>query len=316
MKISMILLLMVLSISINQAHALSSLQINIIKKENLSFSTLNFLSSKRFDEMYTNGVVAPEMKATIEDSINDTIALLPTKYVPKEITVYLEDHATIKESEVIHENVPLSVLFSVQQPKLGSIRFNTFEIITDYKSIRSIMSHEMGHMLIEWACRKEGTFPADQNVLQHLDHSIYEAIADYVAAVVTNDTIIGGKNTWFSRDILEYETVEQARNTSKSIVAETDAGLREFGLIPNFKLYNQLIPILEDAVQETGSNYPGSDGVWLAGQFWKLSQTVGKQKVFDIILKIAITGEKFNGERSVERFYESIIKNLNNDLGK
>ena len=268
-------------------------QVKIVTKQNLSFTAESADSIERTDEKFQVIANDPQIEKLIRLAVQDTVKLLPSQYLPPQLTVNIEDSATFTDLKGNSEKIPLSLIFSIQIPARIEIQFTEFEIKGNTRAIATIVSHETGHMLIEWACRSKGITKADQPFLSHLGGSIYEGIADYVSATVNHTSMIGGAPSWFSRDILRFKTVDEARAYKENSVETVEQGLMAEGLIPQYHTYTNMIESLKAELAEDPTyKDPYLEGTWLAGQLWLLNQTQGVQKVFDAVLVVASSGEK------------------------
>ena len=291
-----VLIALALSITVVPTSVLA-MEITVVKRTNFTFQADSIGAIDRTKESYSSSPVDPHLENLIKTTIRNTVKLLPTKYLPKRLTVNVESRGVFTAPGKRGEALPLSLVLTTQLPAKDQIRFSNYEIKNDSYSVQTVLAHETGHMLIEWACRKEGVTPPNQTFLSHWSKPIYEGVADYISATVNNTTIIGSSTAWFHRDILQYNSLAAAKNPALSIADVAEQGLTSVGLIPRFGSYRDWIDGVRKILTQLDMKDPYAEGTWLAGQLWKLNDTYGAQTVFNAVLAIAITGEKFDDEQ-------------------
>lgn len=275
-------------------HQSFALHVDVVTRDHLKFQASSIEASSRFKESFDVGQTDPEYQKLIVKSVQDVAAFLPSKYQQAAITINLESNAEFTDSKSTTEQIPMSVLLSTQLFGKNQIRICDHEIRNNPDAVKTLISHEMGHIIIEWAWRASGVVPADKLSNWLWTKSIYEGVADYLSATANDTTKIGGgSKNWYGRDILKYPTRDEAqRQTLLSTAAQIKFGLKIEGLL-KYKTYSSLINDIETELKEKplmpDSNAEGS---WLAGRLWLLNSKYGKQRVIDAVLKIALEGQK------------------------
>ncbi|MBO9666664.1 MAG: hypothetical protein J7501_07595 [Bdellovibrio sp.] len=266
-----------------------AMNLQVVTRKNLRFSNPNLQITARASETFEIDSSAPEYEALVKESALKVIALLPEQYQTGNLTINIESSGTFIDPTGFEENIPLSVLLSVEMPEVNQIRICNHELKTDLISTRSLVSHEVGHVIISRLWDASGK-------IEHGDwawkKSIYEGVADYIAATATNQTS-GGTN-WWDRDVLRYKSFEEAnKQTLLATVEAVKAAYAKDGLL-KFRSYQNLISSLEAELSELPTPPADSNaiGSWLAGQLWLLNQEYGKDKVLSAVFKIALTGDK------------------------
>lgn len=267
---------------------LSNIEIKIENRTNLQFeSTDAFLT--RQNETYLSNEASPEIKSLVQQTVLDTIQLIDPTFYFSNIKIQLESEALIKSASYT-ETIPISVVFTQQLPPENAIRFGTLEVINDPQAFRSILAHEMGHMIMEWVARKNGTAKESDSVLPFWSKSIYEGVADFASACVTGKTLIGSKGAWYSRDILKYQDLDSARNPNPNIADIISNGFSSIGLIPKYRSYVELSETLTDLVKSKAMKDSYAEGTWVAGQLWKLSSECHDKKIWKTLTEFSKRG--------------------------
>ncbi len=162
------------------------------------------------------------------------------------------------------------------------IQIGLMEIENDELAFKSVLAHEMGHMLIEWPSRKMG-FTAEQDALvTHWCKSIYEGIADWIGYNITASNYIGSPNIWFKRKLGEFQDLESVQNNIGNIVEEIFTGLTSAELIPKYAAYQEWADLIK--LQYTDKIDPYAEGSYLAWKLQLKSQTIGFSNLFKNII--------------------------------
>jgi hypothetical protein len=299
MRIALTMLLFLLCSSV------FAFQVNITTRNNLKFQASSLEASQRTQEVFDIGQTDPNYKMLIKKSIESVVSLFPSQYLPPSITVNIESQAVYINSKGMNDMIPMSVFLSTQISGKNQIRLCDYEIKNNPEAIRTLLAHETGHIIIEWAWRFSGTFSSGQMSNWIWTKSIFEGVADYLSATVNNTTLIGGGNKfWYGRNILMFATYEDAKKRSLiNTIQDVKFGLYNEGLL-KYKTYRSLIQEFEIELHDTPFiPDPNAEGSWLAGQLWMLNIKYGKRRVIDAILKIAFTGIK---KSDVEEFFKEV----------
>lgn len=147
---------------------------------------------------------------------------------------------------------------------------------------------------MEWACRATGITQPNET-MSHWSGAIYEGVADYIAATVNDTNLIGGKDQWFTRDILQFQTLDEAMHSQITSIDIVENGLTAAGFIPQYRTYTEMIAEFKNEIIKI-PDYQDSYviGSWLAGQLWQLDKATSQAEVFEAILAVAITGKKID----------------------
>lgn len=295
------------------ADIASAFDVKVVFKNNLSFTADSLESMNRQNETFSTENTDPQLESLILSTVEKTVQLLPTRYLPPSLTINVERNALFTKPGKVAEQIPLSMVFTVQIPTKNEVKYSDFEMQNHPEATRTIIAHETGHMLIEWACRSAGvTKPTDRTVQSsHWVGSIYEGVADYISATVNNTTVIGTPGAWYSRDILKFDNLEEAHKGSASTIKLVEQGWIQAGLIPRYQTYvDTIAEFKNEAPDDTvGDSYV--EAPWLAGQLWKLNKIYGSKLVFDSILTIAVSGKKFANPELFLHDVKSSLKQKN-----
>ena len=262
------------------------MKINIESRIDLYFETSGS-SMDRISESYS--VVEPENKAAkvIKEAVLAAAKLIDTSFWPDEFTIHLEKKATIKGPAYI-ETVPTSLVLSRQIPQENAIRLGIYELENNEKAFASILSHEVGHMIMEWVSRKSGSTSPDDEVIPFWSKPIYEGIADFATACVTGSTLVGSNRIWFNRDILKYSSLEQSRNPEEKMSTSIEEAFFSLNLIPHFKFYTSWLNTIEKFLEKTGTKDPYSEGTWVAGELWRVSHECKNRRIWANPIRILL----------------------------
>lgn len=265
--------------------------------------------SSRKNESFVKVPVSREQEDIIRKTVSDAMAFLPAKYWPSKLTISLENKAIVSWSDGLVELLPMSLATSEQNPPRSAIRFGTFELNGNLAALQSIIAHEVGHSMIEWACRQAGVTAPNQFTISHWSKPIYEGVADFIAASVTHSTLIA-PGTWVERDILEYPTLIESKNPKRSTSEILALAYGKLGLVPQYRSYNRFLDFVNQFTAKTGIKDPYSEGTWVAGSLWKLSNSGQNSRgIFRIILQLAVSGKEFqNSEDFVHAVTEIFLR--------
>jgi hypothetical protein len=283
---------LLLFFSFNNASAFET---QVVFKNHLSFTANSLESIDRQNEKFSAEVTDSQLQSLIISTVQKTIQLLPARYLPPRLTVSVERDALFTKTGKNAEKIPLSMVLTFQIPTKNEIRYSDFELQGHPEAARTIIAHETGHMLIEWACRSVGvTKPTDSSVQSsHWVGSIYEGVADYISATVNNTTVIGAPGAWYARDILKFKTLDEAHRGSVSTLKLVEQGFASEGLIPRYQTYVDLLAEFKKEASDSTVGDSYVEAPWLAGQLWELNRIYGSIRVFGAVLEIAVSGEKF-----------------------
>ncbi len=274
----------------SQDPYVSEMEIRIVQHDSLRFRYEDNITNRRSSSSIARVHDHPEVVSVVAE----TACLVDKKYHPILLTIHLEFEAEAETSE-LRETIPLSLVFSQQIPPENSIRLGMLEMKDDPIALRSILAHEMGHLIVEWVARTHGVAKASDYVIPFWSKPIYEGVADFAAACVTRSTLIGSEKCWFHRDILTYTTLEDARDPSLDMGEQLERGFRTLGLIPKYDSYARWVDFIRSSFKRQGIRDPYSEGTWLAGQLWELSKNgLAGPKVWDAITRLTASGEAFH----------------------
>lgn len=283
-------------------------EINVVEHKKLELSAKDLLQLNRAGTQFTSVPVEAKLKNKIISVIKNTVQLLPPRYLPHDLEIALERTAVVTSPDEFNEEIPLSLFLTTQVPLKNQIRFSDYEIQNDDEAIRTILSHETGHMLIEWALHAEKILRTDQTAHVIWSGAIYEGVADYVSATVNNSSHIMGTSKWYSRDISRFKTITEAKNFNENSLQIVEDGLKSENFIPRYKTYTKMIAALKIDLEGVANfSDPYIVGTWLAGQLWNLNKTYGSKKVFATVLAVTISGKKF---KDADIFFSEIESQL------
>lgn len=269
--------------------------IKVTFKNNISFGA-DGLAGPRLDEVFSSNSAPKDLTELTVKTIEEEIKLLPPEFHSVPITIFFEVQATLRFADGFTQDTPLSVLTSMQNPLENSIRLGIYEVRNDPVSVRSILAHEMGHMLVEWASRQTGVTPTEQLLFSAWSKGIYEGVADFISSAVTRSTLIGSNTSWFHRDILKYlgSTLQQTQ-TDRLSLKMAESGLPSINLVPQYRAYREWLDWLKGAFQDPAVIDPYAQGDWLAGELWKRSDN-GRcaNLVVTQIIRMGAGGTKFD----------------------
>lgn len=265
--------------------------ISACNRKNLIFKAEN-LGDVRTDEIFQQEALSAEKNLDIRNTVDLCMQLLDEKYWPSQLHIDLETEAQMIFPDGFKENIPVSLITSQQQPSKSRIRMGMFELNGDAEAFKSILAHEMGHMLPEWACRKVGVTQSNDQFINHWSKPIYEGVADWVGAVISNSTIIGSKKIWFHRDILAWNSLSDAQNTVGAMAKLVNESLNASELT-KYRAYREWVELVDKYLGDQPDPY--AEGQWIAKQLWELSDKQNNsKKIFNAIIEVAISGKKIN----------------------
>lgn len=279
-------------------------QIKASERKNLFFESCD-LGSPRTNEFFDEVAVSEAKSDQIRLVVDQSLQLLDLRYWPVQLSIDLETSATMQFPDGFQEQIPISLIVSQQQPKDCSIRMGVWDIENDSIAFQSILAHEMGHMLPEFACRQTGVVPPSDPFLTHWSKPIYEGVADWTAAVIMNSSLIGSNSCWFSRDILKWETLAESQDTVGDMAELLRSSITKLQL-DNYRAYSEWIELVGKYLGDQPDPY--AEGQWIAKQLWlKSSGRRRSRKVFDAIINVALTGDEF---KSAEGFLAEVDRKM------
>lgn len=289
----------------NLENCESPMKIVIEDRKNLSFTTSS-TSMDRENENFELATPPIKIREAIEQTICSTIKFIDKEYLPDELFIQLEHSAQV-QSPNYSELIPTSLVLSQQIPIKNSIRLSLYELENDRTALNSILAHEVGHMLMEWIARRSNVTDSSQEVIHFWSKPIYEGIADFTSACVTGQTLIGSRDLWFGRDILQYNSLEDAKNPTLSMAESIKIAFNEIGLIPKYQFYRNWLSTVEQFLKDANIKDPYSEGTWVAGQLWKMSNSCTDKRIWSVLSKFAESGEPFSDSAE---FIQAVNKNL------
>jgi len=262
--------------------------IEVIERTNLKFSAPN-LGDARTLETFDIAQPNPKILSSAHKIARQALEFLDPKFHPSSLRIVLENWGEMTFEDGSTESIPLSLITSQQQPARSEIRMGMFEIGEDFRAFETILAHELGHMLVEWPCRQLGVTKADDFVLAHWEKPIYEGVADWFAAVLTRQTTIGSSEIWFSRDILRFQSLDEARKAPKMLLVDLEGGLNSLNLIEKFRAYSEWMNLVRKYIADIHDPY--AEGTWIAGQLWEMSRGHDDaHRLANRIVNLAISG--------------------------
>jgi hypothetical protein len=273
-----------------------SMHVKIEMRDKVEFeATTPYLS--RGKEGFEFTTTPPWLQDLIQGTVEKTASLIDPLFFPEEVRIILEREVLVHHKD-FSEQVPASLVLSGQIPPQNAIRLGLFEIGDDIAAIRSILAHEMGHMIMEWVARKSGKASESDFVLPFWSKAIYEGVADFAAVCVTGDTLVGSRNGWFQRDILQFSELSEVPPPSVQKIRE---GFVAHSLIPQFRTYVNWLAAIEDYFQGSGSREPYAEGTWIAGQLWRMSSSCNDRIIWQTITSIAAEGKDLRDSKEFLR---------------
>ena len=287
-------------------------EIIINRRENLCFIATDICGPRTFESFD----LLPISK-TLEESalkvVERCLFFLPLEFHPEQLWIDLEySGKIIFQGSERFELIPISLVMSQQQPASSRIRMGMHEIGNDIKAFESILAHEMGHMLPEWALRKSNLVSEQDSVIPFWSKPIYEGIADWLAAVITEQTVIGSDKIWFSRNINEFKSISEARDTIGGMSKILEEGFKSEQLAPKFIAYQEWLNLVFHYFGDKVNPY--AEGQWIASQLWEISNEIqGAKKLFKKILEIGLTGKELQDSESFVALLRSSPQ-INNEI--
>ena len=279
-----------------------SLNFKVEHRKDLEFSSISLVGDRQ-DERFISSAVEPNLLSSTKRVINVCADVLPREYHPELIKIALETNAKVKIKDDPVQDLPISMILSMQIPKAYEIRMGTWEISNNMPAYESVLAHEMGHMLIEWPCQKYGIVSKDDRILSHWDRSIYEGVADFFAAGVTGNTTIVAKDLWFHRSLYDFSSFGESTYPKKNLYIQIRDGLKSIGLVPKYKAYSDWLLEVKEWIEVMGRD-PYSQGTWIAQQLWNISDSGKKlHETMGRLIEIALTGKELkNSEDLLSQF--------------
>jgi hypothetical protein len=263
--------------------------IEVVERTDLEFSAPN-LGDARSSESFAVREPASKILDSAQRISRLALSFLDPKFHPASLRIVLETRGVMTFEDGTKESIPLSLMTSQQQPAKSEIRMGMLELENDVTAFETILAHELGHMLVEWPCRQSRVTKDEDFVLTHWEKSIYEGVADWFAAVVTGQTTIGSSEIWFSRDILRFGSLQEAREAPKMLLVDLERGLNSLGLIEKYRAYAEWMSLVREYISDIHDPY--AEGTWVAGQLWKISQgTKDAHSLARRIVELALSGQ-------------------------
>jgi hypothetical protein len=279
--------------------------IKVVELKDYSFTGSSFLDDRN-DLTYTEADATEPFKAWAKDAVTKVNALIPQDARLCEVKFKLIFQASIKDpKKKISQTVPISIIESYQEPKTNSVRLGMFEITSDEASFKDIVAHEYTHLVFESLSRKVGTTAPEADGIKFWPKSVYEGLADLIASLAMDTSVLGSKDNWSSRDLNEFSSLEQAQKSKAQIVSKARASFKKAGLIPKYALYNDWLKKVDHFINASGGVDPYAEGVWLAGALRKEANTPVKvSKLVDVLTTHAKSGMPFTDTKD---FYNDVI---------
>jgi hypothetical protein len=263
----------------------------IYEKSSLYFEA-DSLTDHRKSETFEKKGCSEELRSVAMNLYERTRDILPERLRPKGITIHLEYDARVQlDSGKIKEEIPLSLITSMQVPSKSEIRMGMLELTNDVAAFKSILAHELGHMIIEWPARINGLANDRDAVIPFWTKSIYEGVADFYSVFITGSRIIGSRDLWFKRSIDDYRNFEHALESGSGTFDTVIKELSAMGLLKH-ESYKHWTNLVKGFVKNMGED-PYNAGTVLARQLIDLSDEIGGEAVVDRIVELALTGKEF-----------------------
>lgn len=110
------------------ANSAIALTVQVTYRSNLAYTASSLGASSRIKETFDAMSVDPSLDKLIKETITRTTLLLPTKYLPSHLDVFVEDNATFTDLNGRSEYLPLSMFLTVQLPIQNAIRVSNFDM--------------------------------------------------------------------------------------------------------------------------------------------------------------------------------------------
>lgn len=95
------------------------------------------------------------------------LSFLQLQYHPPITKISLEDVGEYYFDDGTSEKIPILVTTSQQNPGRSEVRIGVYELNENNNVLASVLGHELGHMVIEWACRSNGITQNNEYVISH-----------------------------------------------------------------------------------------------------------------------------------------------------
>ena len=282
-------------------------QVQVVELSNYSFNADNFFEERKnltFRET-TAEVKFQRWGLEAIDRVND---LIPSQDRLDKIKLKLIFQADIQTSSALIAAVPVSIIDSYQEPKTLSIRLGMLELKDDETSFKITVAHEYSHLILENASRMAGTTPATAETIQFWSKPIYEGAADLMASMAFETHYTGSLQSWGTRDLFEYVSLDDAQNAKDSTVVSARAAFQKMNLIPKFQIYENWLETIEKFIQSSGGKDPYAEGSWFAGSLYKIADNhQWRAKLAKELVSRAKSGEI---ESDTLHFYEKLKSQL------
>ncbi len=279
------------------------IQIEVVELTDYSFTADSFFEDRK-NVTFKEKPADPKFQKWALEAIDKVNQLIPKDDQLQSLKLKLIFQANIQTSYGLISAVPVSIIDSYQEPKTLSIRLGMLELKDDEITFKITVAHEYSHLVFENASRKSGKTNANAEVMTSWSKPIYEGAADLMASLALNTHYTGGLDCWATRDLFEFENLEEAQNAKDATITKARKAFQMMGLVPKFKIYENWLELVEKFIQSSGNKDPYAEGSWFAGGLLRIADT--HQKKMNLVRELIYEAKSGHVEDSTLHFYNKL----------
>lgn len=282
-------------------------KIQVTELVDLKFKADSFFGDRK-DMTFTEAPAEARFSIWAKDAIDKVNHLLASDLHVPFVKIKLIFRASITSSSGDTKIVPISMIESYQEPKTSSLRLGMAELNDSEESFKLTVAHEYAHLVLENASRMAGSTPLDADRISFWPQSIYEGLADFLMSSAMNSDFTADKNCWGARDLKEFKSLEQARETQYSIVDRARRAFEKMGLIPHHPIYEDWLIKVDAYIKSIGGVDPYAEGIWLAGSL--RTHATDDEKRQALVRLLTDSAKAGSPVRDIQAFHDDLTSRL------
>jgi hypothetical protein len=285
-------------------------KVTVVDLANYSFTADSFLAEKS-EVKFVERPSKAKYQQWAQEVVDKVNAILPADGCVPAVKIKLAFKATVKDSQGKKAVIPISNIESYQEPQTQSIRLGMMELADSKIGYQMTVAHEYSHLVFERVSRSAGKTTADKPIMDHWVKSVYEGYADALATIAYRFPHSGDPKDWGTRHLLQYKTLDEAKNARSELVKKAEAEFRKRGLIPKYPIYSDWLDKIGKYIAANGNTDPYAEGTWLAGQLYQRADASDSIKnIAQTLVSFARTGVAFdNTQAGLDAVLKAIANN-------